>query len=76
MSHKDKTECAAAQKKCQVYLGDQTAIEQIEFVMMDVLECNQSLLLAVTVIVFSEVRCGFSYLIKSNDADFREWQLL
>lgn len=52
MSHKDKTECAAAQKKCQVYLGDQTAIEQIEFVMMDVLECNQSLLLAVTVIVF------------------------
>lgn len=74
--HEDKWECAAAQKRCQVHLEDQTAIEQIEFARMDVSGCNQSLCLAVAVTVCSVVHCSYSYLMKSNDADFRKWEQL
>lgn len=63
--HEDKWECAAAQKRRQVHLEDQTAIEQIEFARMDVSGCNQSLCLAVAVTVCSVVHCSYSYLMKS-----------
>lgn len=70
MPHEDKCEHAAAPKRRQVHLLDHTTIQQIEFAMMDVFECNQSLRFAVTVAVCSAVHCSYSYLIKSNDADF------